>query len=85
MGLQFNILLRIYKYSDILQICAIVFCMGNPAGVKRDFEALERRRLEAFALLKRGIHQAVGRWQLERWKKKRWPKLKKKLSGRAVP
>jgi transposase len=48
--------------------------MGNPAGVKRDFDALERRRLEAFALLKRGIHQAevarqvgvhrqsVGRW-----------------------
>lgn len=48
--------------------------MGNPAGVKRDFNALERRRLEAFALLKRGIHQAevarqvgvhrqsVGRW-----------------------
>ena len=48
--------------------------MGNPAGVKRDFDALERRRLEAFALLKRGLHQAevarqvgvhrqsVGRW-----------------------
>lgn len=32
--------------------------MGNPAGVKRDFEGLERRRLEAFALLKRGVHQA---------------------------
>ena len=52
----------------------MVFCMGNPAGVKRDFEALERRRLEAFALLKRGVHQAevarqvgVHRQSVSRW------------------
>ena len=49
--------------------------MGNPAGVKRDFEALERRRLEAIGLLKkrdlnqsevaRRLHvcrQTVSRW-----------------------
>jgi len=54
--------------------------MGNPAGVRRDFEALEQRRREAAELLRRGVHQAevarrvgahrqsVGRWadQLQR-------------------
>ena len=50
--------------------------MGNPAGVRRDFEALEKRRLRAATLLKRGwtqaevarelgVHrQSVYRWQL---------------------
>jgi transposase len=49
--------------------------MGNPAGVKRDFDALEDRRLRAHALLKRGLtdaevarqvgahRQSVGRWR----------------------
>lgn len=49
--------------------------MGNPKGVRRDFDALERRRLEAVKLLKRGLnqsevarrvkvsHQTVSRWQ----------------------
>ncbi|MBV8199205.1 MAG: helix-turn-helix domain-containing protein, partial [Acidobacteria bacterium] len=32
--------------------------MGNPGGVKRDFEALEARRLKAAALLKKGWRQA---------------------------
>jgi|SRR5579872_70232 len=49
--------------------------MGNPAGVKRDFEALEKRRLEAIRLLGKGefnqaevarrLHvcrQTVNRW-----------------------
>jgi transposase len=54
--------------------------MGNPAGVHRDFVALEQRRREAAELLRQGIHQAevarrvgvhrqsVGRWaqQLDR-------------------
>ena len=36
--------------------------MGNPRGVKRDFEALERRRFEALKLLKQGYNQSeVGR------------------------
>ena len=51
--------------------------MGNPAGVRRDFEKLEQRRLEAAELLRHGIHQAevarrvgvhrqsVSRWALE--------------------
>jgi transposase len=32
--------------------------MGNPRGVKRDFAALERRRLDALKLLKQGYNQS---------------------------
>jgi transposase len=48
--------------------------MGNPAGVKRNFEALEKRRLQAFKLLKAGCSQAevarrvgVHRQSVSRW------------------
>lgn len=48
--------------------------MGNPAGVKRDFDALERRRFKAFALLKKGVseaevarHVGVHRQSVNRW------------------
>ena len=48
--------------------------MGNPAGVRRDFDKLEQRRLEAVDLLRQGIHQAevarqVGahRQSVNRW------------------
>lgn len=50
--------------------------MGNPAGVKRNFDALEQRRLKAFALLKQGTRQAevarqvgVHRQSVSRWAK----------------
>jgi len=50
--------------------------MGNPAGVKRNFEALEKRRMQAARLLKKGIHEAevarrVGahRQSVNRWAK----------------
>ena len=49
--------------------------MGNPAGVKRDFDALEKRRLEAIGLLQNSdlnqsevarrlqvCRQTVSRW-----------------------
>jgi transposase len=48
--------------------------MGNSAGVRRDFEALERRRMEGLRLLQQGVHpsevarrvkvhhRSVGRW-----------------------
>ena len=49
--------------------------MGNPAGVKRDFEALEKRRMKAIRLLEKGdlnqsevarrlqvCRQTVSRW-----------------------
>lgn len=48
--------------------------MGNPAGVRRDFAALERRRMEAVRLLREGLSQsavarAVGvhRQSVSRW------------------
>lgn len=50
--------------------------MGNPQGVKRDFEALEKRRFRAHDLLKRGLSEAevarqVGahRQSVNRWAK----------------
>jgi transposase len=50
--------------------------MGNPAGVKRDFEELEERRLRAHSLLKAGLSDAevarqlgVHRQSVGRWKK----------------
>jgi transposase len=55
-------------------IYGIVLHMGNPAGVRRDFQALERRRLQAARLLKKGVHQSevarqVGahRQSVSRW------------------
>src|SRR6266436_7749456 len=48
--------------------------MGNPAGVRRDFAALEARRMEAARLLREGLSQsevarAVGvhRQSVSRW------------------
>jgi transposase len=48
--------------------------MGNPAGVRRDFQALEQRRLRAARLLKKGVHQSevarrvgVHRQSVSRW------------------
>jgi len=33
--------------------------MGNPAGVRRDFQALERRRMQAARLLEKGYSQSA--------------------------
>jgi transposase len=48
--------------------------MGNPAGVRRDFEALEDRRFRAYELLKHGVSEAevarqvgVHRQSVNRW------------------
>lgn len=48
--------------------------MGNPAGVRRDFEGLERRRMQAARLLEQGVPQAevarevgVHRQSVSRW------------------
>jgi transposase len=48
--------------------------MGNPAGVRRDFAALERRRREAARLLRQGLSQSqvarglnVHRQSVSRW------------------
>ncbi|MFL6416426.1 MAG: helix-turn-helix domain-containing protein, partial [Bryobacteraceae bacterium] len=49
--------------------------MGNPRGVARDFNALEARRMDALALLRKGlnnseigrqlgvVNQTVSRWR----------------------
>ena len=48
--------------------------MGNPAGVRRDFDALEQRRMKAVDLLRKGLSQSevarqigVHRQSVSRW------------------
>ena len=48
--------------------------MGNPAGVRRDFDALEKRRMKAAKLLKQGLSESgvarrvgVHRQSVNRW------------------
>jgi len=50
--------------------------MGNPAGVKRDFVALEQRRMQAAQLLRKGLSEAevarqvgVHRQSVNRWQR----------------
>jgi transposase len=66
--------------------------MGNPRGVKRDFEALERRRLEGLRLLEQGLNQSevarrlkVCSQSVSRWSKTKQEKGEKglKAAGRA--
>jgi transposase len=66
--------------------------MGNPRGVKRDFEALERRRLEGLRLLEQGLNQSdvarrlkVCSQSVSRWAKTLQEKGEKglKAAGRA--
>ena len=66
--------------------------MGNPAGVRRDFEALEKRRLEAIGLVEKGLshsetarrvkvaRQTVVRWA---WQYREQGKEALKRAGRA--
>src|ERR1700738_3422489 len=60
--------------------------MGNPAGVKRDFEGLERRRMAAAKLLQQGVSQAevARRLGVHRQSVIRWVRELRK-SGRARP
>lgn len=66
--------------------------MGNPAGVRRDFDALEKRRFEAIQLFGQGINQTdvarrvkVARQTVVRWVKQYRDTGKKglKKAGRA--
>ena len=48
--------------------------MGNPAGVRRNFDALEQRRMKAVDLLRKGLSQSevarqvgVHRQSVSRW------------------
>jgi len=60
--------------------------MGNPAGVRRDFEQLEQRRLEAAELLRQGLHQAevARRVGVHRQSVSRWTKELKQGGKRAL-
>ncbi len=52
--------------------------MGNPAGVRRDFDALEKRRFEAIRLMDAGVNKTevarrvhVARQTVSRWDRRR--------------
>jgi transposase len=56
--------------------CVTIRLMGNPRGVKRDFDVLEERRLRGAQLLREGVHPAevarrvgVHRQSVSRWEK----------------
>src|ERR1035437_8719008 len=60
--------------------------MGNPAGVKRDFDALERRRFQALRLLRQGLNQSevARRLRVVRQSVARWAALDRKSGERAL-
>src|SRR6202167_1787002 len=60
--------------------------MGNPKGVERDFEQLERRRLKAARLFDRGFHQGEVARQLggHRQSACRWHQAWKKQGTKAL-
>ena len=58
--------------------------MGNPAGLRRDFDALEKRRFEAVRLLNKGINQSevARRLQVARQTVSRWAGLSRSDKGK---
>src|SRR5262245_45052679 len=60
--------------------------MGNPKGVKRDFDRLEERRLKAAMLFDRGFSQSEVARQLEvhRQSVSRWHQSWKKQGAKAL-
>jgi transposase len=60
--------------------------MGNPAGVRRDFEALGQRRRDAAELLRQGVHQAevARRVGAHRQSVSRWSRQLKQDGFRAL-
>src|ERR1700688_649981 len=60
--------------------------MGNPAGVRRDFDALERRRFKALRLLRQGVNQSevARRVGVVRQSVARWAALNRKGGERAL-
>lgn len=57
--------------------------MGNPAGVRRDFVALEKRRFEAIRLLDQGLNQseAARRLKVARQTVARWVAMRRSEAG----
>lgn len=60
--------------------------MGNPAGVKRDFDELERRRFRGLRLLRQGLNQAevARRLHVVRQSVARWAALDRQSGERAL-
>jgi transposase len=60
--------------------------MGNPAGVRRDFDALERRRFQGLRLLRQGLNQSevAQRLRVVRQSVARWAALDRKSGERAL-
>src|ERR1700688_1618851 len=60
--------------------------MGNPAGVRRDFDALERRRFQALRLVRQGLNQSevARRLRVVRQSVARWAALDRKRGERAL-
>jgi transposase len=60
--------------------------MGNAAGVRRDFDKLEQRRLAAVDLLRQGVHQAevARRLGAHRQSVSRWAKQLEQGGKRAL-
>lgn len=60
--------------------------MGNPKGVKRDFDSLERRRLKAASLFDRGLSQGEVSRQLgvHRQSVSRWHQAWRKQGAKAL-
>jgi len=60
--------------------------MGNPAGVRRDFDALERRRFKALRLLQQGLNQSevARRLRVVRQSVARWAALDREGGQRAL-
>jgi transposase len=60
--------------------------MGNPKGVRRDFEDLERRRFKALRLLRQGVNQSevARRVGVVRQSVARWAALNRKGGERAL-
>ena len=60
--------------------------MGNTAGVKRDFDELERRRFQALRLLRQGLNQSevARRVRVVRQSVARWAALERQSGERAL-
>jgi transposase len=60
--------------------------MGNPAGVRRDFDALEQRRMEAARLLEQGYSHAevARRVKAHRQSVGQWDRIRRQGGRRAL-
>jgi len=60
--------------------------MGNPAGVRRDFDALEKRRFEAIRLMDAGVNktEVARRVHVARQTVSRWDQQRRNNGERAV-